>query len=198
MEAAKLLACGHIETRGRGHECVVEVLASRLCRLPVRYRDALQPATVQGTHQGLLGSDNSIASALREIGGARQETNRPVAVAITKPPETVSFCWSWILPTCFFVTVNVPLKRKQQWKSPTCFGRPFGSNGTGCFRLIPPCDQFQGYRCLCICTGIAHHPLTTHTSAAYQDTQVESEPMYDWFISVEAGSVRRACAALLM
>eukprot|EP00903_Cladosiphon_okamuranus_P019154 g17617.t3 len=66
------------------HTSVAEILAN-----VARFRDALQPATAQGTHQGMLGSDNSIASVLREIGGARQEKNKPVAVAITKPPETV-------------------------------------------------------------------------------------------------------------
>eukprot|EP00752_Nemacystus_decipiens_P007723 g6905.t1 len=66
------------------HTSVAEILAS-----VARYRDALQPASTQGTHQGLLGSASSIASVIREIGSLRQDKNKPVAVVITKPPETV-------------------------------------------------------------------------------------------------------------
>ncbi|CAM9901752.1 unnamed protein product [Ectocarpus sp. 4 AP-2014] len=66
------------------HTSVAEILAT-----VARYRDALQPATEKVTHQGLLGSDMSIARVLGEIRGERRDQSRPVAVVITKPPETV-------------------------------------------------------------------------------------------------------------
>lgn len=49
----------------------------------------LEPATARGCHQGLLGSEASFASILEVVEGERQDRGRPVAVAITKPPETV-------------------------------------------------------------------------------------------------------------
>ncbi|CAN0200694.1 unnamed protein product [Ectocarpus sp. 6 AP-2014] len=66
------------------HTSVAEILAT-----VARYDDALQPATDKVTHQGLLGSDTSIARVLGEIRGERRDQSRPVAVVITKPPETV-------------------------------------------------------------------------------------------------------------
>ncbi|CAM9443991.1 unnamed protein product [Pylaiella littoralis] len=66
------------------HTSVADILPT-----VARYGDALQPATTEGTHQGLLGTDKSIASILRDIKSARKEKNGAVAVAITKPPETV-------------------------------------------------------------------------------------------------------------
>ncbi|CAM9413225.1 unnamed protein product [Hapterophycus canaliculatus] len=66
------------------HTSVAEILATI-----ARYRDALQPATAKTTHQGLLGSDASIARVISEIRSTRQARHRPVAVVITKPPETV-------------------------------------------------------------------------------------------------------------
>lgn len=60
------------------------------CRWTNRYRDTLQPATATTTHQGLLGSGTSIAGVIDEIKSTRQERDKPVAIVITKPPETVS------------------------------------------------------------------------------------------------------------
>lgn len=57
-----------------------------------RYRDVLEPATARGCHQGLLGSDACFAGILEGIRNERHDKNRHVAVAITKPPETVSAC----------------------------------------------------------------------------------------------------------
>ncbi|CAN0094700.1 unnamed protein product [Ectocarpus sp. 12 AP-2014] len=66
------------------HTSVAEILAT-----VARYRDALQPATDKVAHQGLLGSDTSIAGVLGEVRGERRDQSTPVAVVITKPPETV-------------------------------------------------------------------------------------------------------------
>ncbi|CAM9977630.1 unnamed protein product [Scytosiphon promiscuus] len=66
------------------HTSVAEILAT-----VARYRDTLQPATARTTHQGMLGSDRSIARVIGEIRSMRQERQKPVAVVITKPPETV-------------------------------------------------------------------------------------------------------------
>lgn len=53
----------------------------------------LEPATAKGCHQGLLGSDMSFAKILADIRSERKDKRRPIAVAITKPPETVRcFC----------------------------------------------------------------------------------------------------------
>ena len=49
----------------------------------------LEPATTRVYHQGVLGSDMSIAAVLEGVRRERQENTRPTAVIITKPPETV-------------------------------------------------------------------------------------------------------------
>ncbi|CAM9159964.1 unnamed protein product [Ascophyllum nodosum] len=54
-----------------------------------RYRDGLQPATGRDCYQGMLGAGAAFASILGSIAGDQRDKSRPVAVAITKPPETI-------------------------------------------------------------------------------------------------------------
>lgn len=73
----------------------------------------LEPATVRGCHQGLLGSKTCFAGILEGIKDERRDKSCHVAVAITKPPETVSFCCM----SCMSFCVRSAISSAIDWES---------------------------------------------------------------------------------
>lgn len=62
----------------------------KLRHIPMdRYRDALGLASSRGCHQSLLSSETSFSRIMEDIRNERQRKSCPIAVTITKPPETV-------------------------------------------------------------------------------------------------------------
>lgn len=74
---------------GAGTLTTEHTSVSEILPVVTRYNDLLEPATAKVYHQGVLGSDMSIAAVLEGIRRERQGNTRPTAVIITKPPETV-------------------------------------------------------------------------------------------------------------
>lgn len=90
------------------HEMTVLYVIRFSLSLGNRYRDVLRPGTLRGCYQGLLGSDTTFPHLLGSIKRDRQLRTHHIAVAITKPPETVSCslkvfsssCIASLAPSC--------------------------------------------------------------------------------------------------
>ena len=68
---------------------ICEGTNSLLLLLLCRYRDSLRPATSRECYQGVLGTAAVFDGILENIASEQRDRSKHVAVAITKPPETV-------------------------------------------------------------------------------------------------------------
>lgn len=96
-----------------------EFIGAFFCHVPslllllYRYRDSLRPATPRECYQGMLGTGAAFDSILENVASEQRDRSKHVAVAITKPPETVRTSFEKYDNLLIFDVISTTERRRQ-------------------------------------------------------------------------------------